>query len=110
MSQTEAAAKLGIGKAALSAWEVGRNIPDALMLGRVSRTYGVSADSLLWGGDFAQDRKIVEAVRAALGPMNLTRTTDERERPDSGLRLTAEQKQRRRIARQNRQLAPRKAE
>lgn len=47
-TQAEAAAKLGITKGGLSAWETGRNLPDALMVKKLAKAYGYSADSLLW--------------------------------------------------------------
>lgn len=62
LSQSEAAKQLGIGKAALSAWEVGRNLPDALMLGRAARVYRVSADALLWGVLRALDDELQDLV------------------------------------------------
>lgn len=46
--QDFAAKELGITKAALSAWETGRNMPDALWLRRLSKLYGVSVDAILW--------------------------------------------------------------
>jgi transcriptional regulator with XRE-family HTH domain len=36
------------GKAAVSEWEKGRNIPDALVLRRLAKLYETSADALLW--------------------------------------------------------------
>lgn len=36
-----------IGKAAVGAWEVGRNMPDALWVRRLARLYSISADTLL---------------------------------------------------------------
>ena len=47
LTQSEAARQLGVTKAALSAWEVGRNLPDALMLGKLGRVYVKTADALL---------------------------------------------------------------
>lgn len=37
-----------IGKAAVSAWEKGRNIPDALWLKRLAKIYNTSLDALVW--------------------------------------------------------------
>lgn len=90
LSQSEAAKQLGIGKAALSAWEVGRNLPDALMLGRAARVYRVSADALLWG---ALDPVLMDAARAA--GYTLIKRADDRELPSSSIRYTADQKERR---------------
>lgn len=36
------------GRAAIGAWEDGRNVPDALVLRRLAKIYGQSTDALLW--------------------------------------------------------------
>jgi transcriptional regulator with XRE-family HTH domain len=41
------AEKLGLTKAALSAWETGRNLPDAMALKRLSKLYGIGVDAIL---------------------------------------------------------------
>lgn len=46
--QEYAAEQLGVTKAALSAWETGRNMPDALTLKKIAKAYGVSIDGILW--------------------------------------------------------------
>lgn len=46
------------GKAAISAWEVGRTVPDAMVLAVLGRLFGTTADALLWGGALS-----MEAVR-----------------------------------------------
>jgi hypothetical protein len=46
-TQGEVAAALGKGVAAVSAWETGRTVPDALILRWMGQHYGVSADVLL---------------------------------------------------------------
>lgn len=61
LTQLEAATKLHITKAALSAWETGRNLPDALMLGRVARIYETTADHLL-----GSETSVTERLRSAL--------------------------------------------
>lgn len=48
------------GKAAVGAWEVGRNVPDAIVLGRLAKMYGVTADALLWDTAIT-----IEAIRIA---------------------------------------------
>lgn len=65
LTQAEAAEQIGITKAALSAWEVGRNLPDSLMLGKIARVYETTADALLWGG-LAPNKELVEAMRIAI--------------------------------------------
>lgn len=35
-------------KATVSAWEVGRNVPDAFIIARLAKLYHQSADALLW--------------------------------------------------------------
>lgn len=39
--------KEGFGRATLGAWEVGRNLPNAVVLRRLSEFYGTSADELI---------------------------------------------------------------
>lgn len=46
--QDFAAREIGVTKAALSAWETGRNMPDALFLKKIAKLYEVSVDSILW--------------------------------------------------------------
>jgi transcriptional regulator with XRE-family HTH domain len=60
LTQQEAADDLKITKAAMSAWETGRNIPDALAMRKLAKLYGVSVDALLW--DYALS---VEAMQVA---------------------------------------------
>jgi transcriptional regulator with XRE-family HTH domain len=60
LKQEVAAQQLGITKAALSAWETGRNMPDALMLKKVAKLYGVSTDGILW-----DDALSIDAMRFA---------------------------------------------
>lgn len=49
-----------IGKAALGAWEVGRNVPDALWVKRLAKLYDTTADSLIWDNSLS-----AEAVKVA---------------------------------------------
>jgi transcriptional regulator with XRE-family HTH domain len=60
LKQEGAARELGITKAALSAWETGRNMPDALMLKKIAKLYGVSADAILWENSLS-----IESIRFA---------------------------------------------
>lgn len=46
--QDFAAKQLGVTKAALSAWETGRNMPDALFLKKIAKLYDSSVDAILW--------------------------------------------------------------
>lgn len=53
LTQEHVAAKLTelgfeTGKAAVSAWENGRNVPDSLVLRRLAKLYEATADALLW--------------------------------------------------------------
>lgn len=66
LNQESAAALLGITKAALSAWETGRNLPDALMIRRLATAYTTSADALLW------DEPPTDALRFAVEFASLT--------------------------------------
>lgn len=66
LTQTQVAQQLTesgyeTGKAAVSAWETGRNVPDALVLKRLARYYQVTTDSLLGDGEPSSD-----ALRIAL--------------------------------------------
>lgn len=58
--QDYAAEQLGVTKAALSAWETGRNMPDALTLKKIAKVYDVSIDGILW-----DDSASLEAMRFA---------------------------------------------
>lgn len=58
--QEYAADQLGVTKAALSAWETGRNMPDALTLKLIAKVYGVSIDGILWDNSIS-----VEALQFA---------------------------------------------
>lgn len=53
--QDFAASQLGVTKAALSAWETGRNMPDALFLRKLSKLYDVSVDAILWDNPLSQE-------------------------------------------------------
>lgn len=67
MTQTEVAQMLTesgyeTGKAAVSAWETGRNVPDTLVLKRLAKHYKVTADFLLG----AEEAISLEAMRIAM--------------------------------------------
>jgi transcriptional regulator with XRE-family HTH domain len=53
--QDFAAKQLGVTKAALSAWETGRNMPDALFLKKIAKLYDVSVDAILWENALSND-------------------------------------------------------
>lgn len=55
LKQEGAAEALGITKAAISAWETGRNMPDALMLKKLAKLYSVSADAILWENSLSME-------------------------------------------------------
>lgn len=44
-----------IGKQGVGHWETGRNVPDAIWLGRLAKLYQVSADALLWDTALSND-------------------------------------------------------
>jgi hypothetical protein len=50
-----------IVKGTLGAWEVGRNVPDAIWMGRLAKLYNSTVDALLW-----DDALTMEAVRMAV--------------------------------------------
>lgn len=62
-TQEFAAEKLGVTKAALSAWETGRNLPDAMALKRLSKLYGIGVDAILW--EVAKPRGVRQSAKAA---------------------------------------------
>lgn len=47
LTQDGAAAKLGLKKQTISSWENGRNVPDAITLGKLAHIYETTADALL---------------------------------------------------------------
>lgn len=49
-----------ISKAGLGAWEIGRNLPDALWLSRLAKLYGTTLDALVW-----DDSLTIEAIQFA---------------------------------------------
>lgn len=55
LSQDEAVLQLGVTKAALSAWETGRNMPNPFMLRKMAKLYGVSVDALLWDNSLSPE-------------------------------------------------------
>jgi transcriptional regulator with XRE-family HTH domain len=48
LTQEAVAARFGVKKATVSAWETGRGAPDAYVLKGLSKLFDVSADALLW--------------------------------------------------------------
>lgn len=59
--QDVAARQLGVTKAALSAWETGRNMPDALFLKKLAKLYDVSVDAILWENALSNDSMRIAA-------------------------------------------------
>lgn len=61
-SAAEALTKRGhaIKFGAIGAWEDGRNVPNALWIGRLARLYGVPVDAL-----YSEERVSVEVIRLA---------------------------------------------
>jgi len=55
------AEQMGMTKAALSAWETGRNLPDALALRRLAELYGIGADAILWENGLSKEALMVAA-------------------------------------------------
>ena len=62
------AGQLGITKAALSAWETGRNMPDALFLKRLAKLYQTSVDALLWENSLSNEAMQIAAQFDHLKP------------------------------------------
>lgn len=48
LTQADVAARFGLNKATVSAWETGRGSPDAITLRALAKLYNVSADAILW--------------------------------------------------------------
>lgn len=55
-------------KAAISAWELGRNVPDALVLKRLAKIYNQSTDALLWDDALSLEALQIAASFEALSP------------------------------------------
>jgi transcriptional regulator with XRE-family HTH domain len=55
LSQVQVATRLEVGKATVSAWETGRNMPDPFALRRLAKVYEVSVDALLWDNSLSPD-------------------------------------------------------
>lgn len=51
LTQEEMAARLHVTRQAISNWENGKNLPDIEMLMEISRTFQVSLDRLIFGGE-----------------------------------------------------------
>lgn len=66
LSQEELAEKLNVSRQAVSRWEVGSAIPDAMNVMQLSRLFGVSADYLL-NDDYESDQDVpsVKIVKTA---------------------------------------------
>jgi transcriptional regulator with XRE-family HTH domain len=66
LNDEEAAAAVGVAKGSIGAWEGGRAVPDAIMLGRLAKVYEVTSDALLWDEAIS-----MEAIRFAVQFDNL---------------------------------------
>lgn len=51
LTQEEMAARLHVTRQAISNWENGKNLPDIEMLMEISRTFQISLDRLIFGGE-----------------------------------------------------------
>lgn len=55
MTQEQVAARFGVNKATVSAWETGRGDPGVYRLRELAHLYGWPADSLLWEDSLSPD-------------------------------------------------------
>jgi transcriptional regulator with XRE-family HTH domain len=74
-TQGEVAAALGKGVAAVSAWETGRTVPDALILRWMGQHYGVSADVLLALESESRGEAVAPAVQVPTAPVEPSQGT-----------------------------------
>ena len=61
LSQADVAARFGLNKATVSAWETGRGDPGVYRLRELARLYDLSADALMW-----EDSLTPEAMKVAV--------------------------------------------
>lgn len=54
LTQTQIACRIGVDRSVLHRWREGARTPSALMIARLCKLFGVSADYLLFGKDNAQ--------------------------------------------------------
>lgn len=67
LTQEQFAQRLGVTRQAVSNWENGRNLPDIGVVIAMSRTFGVSLDELILGGeDMAQENDTREDMAEKL--------------------------------------------
>jgi transcriptional regulator with XRE-family HTH domain len=67
LTQEQFAQRLGVTRQAVSNWENGRNLPDIEVVIAMSRTFGVSLDELILGGeDMAQENDTREDMAEKL--------------------------------------------
>lgn len=66
-TQDEIAARFGVKKATVSAWETGRGAPDAYILRALAKLYGVSSDALLWEDSLSPEAMAIAAEFDHLG-------------------------------------------
>jgi transcriptional regulator with XRE-family HTH domain len=75
LKQDAVANELGVTKAAVSAWEGGRNMPNPLMLKKLAKLYSVSVDGMLWDNSLTMDAMRVAAQFDALSESQKTTLT-----------------------------------
>lgn len=63
MTQEELAKRLGVTRAALSSWEIGRREPDTEILHKLSTIFNVSVDYLIGKTNIRNSDAIEEAIR-----------------------------------------------
>jgi len=88
---------LGLTRGAVGAWEQGRNVPDAIRIGRLANLYKTTTDSLI-SGENVHSPDLIRALEAVLKAHSVDGSSEaERGRNlSAGHRHTAEQKRLRR--------------
>ncbi len=66
LTQEQFASRIGVTRQAVSNWENGRNLPDIEVVMPISRTFGVSLDELILGGQDMGREKDAKAEKDAL--------------------------------------------
>lgn len=60
--QKDVAERFGIGNKAVSAWENGTSVPNAIQLRGLARLFGVSVDALLWEDSLSPEAMQIAAM------------------------------------------------
>lgn len=87
LSQEEAANKLGVSRQAISRWEQGTALPDALNIAGICTVFGVSADYLINDDEECGDTQIIRCGSSDVGA-NISAVATENGRSDKKV-LTA---------------------